>query len=226
MKRRVKIDSSLAVAGVLLTVLFVRYPQVYLTNQTLDNILDFVGIFLILEGTVARMAARGHKKVFSEKSTELVTTGPYQLVRNPMYLGSFLIGLGFVLILWPWWSVPFFIAIFLSRFNRQMDKEEKFLTKTFGQEYEDYCRKVPRFFPSFQNLDVNPRELMNKEELFSTKEKFGLLTWPLLALALETFEDVSIFGITDLHQTVVVFLSAVLVYAMGFIIMHKTVDRD
>ncbi len=226
MKQRVQIDVSLAVFAFCLTFLFVRYPHLYFMNQTWDNVLDFIGLFLILEGTFVRMAARGHKKVFSQRSTQLVTTGPYSFVRNPMYLGSFLMGLGFVLILWPWWSVPLFAWIFLSRFNKQMAKEEVYLNKVFGREYETYCRRVPRFFPTFQNLEHDPRELMNKEELLSTKEKFGLLAWPILAVILETLEEVAVFGISDLRQTIVIFLSAILVYALGFIVVYKVLDTE
>ena len=226
MKRRVQIDVSLVGVAIILTIIFWRLPQAYFTNELCDNIFDFLGLFLILEGTMSRMAARGHKKKFSEQSKQLVTTGPYRLVRNPMYLGSFLIGLGFAFIVWPWWIIPLFVWTFLWRFNKQISKEEDFLSKTFGQEYETYCQNVPPLFPALQNLNFDPRELINKQELLSTKEKFGLIAWPLLAVVFETLQETAIFKISDLRQTIVIFLSAILVYAIGFIIMSKTIEMD
>lgn len=224
MKQRVQIDVSLVVVAIFLTALFSRYPRLYLTNLPLDVLFDFTGIFVILEGTFTRMSARGHKKALSNQSTQLVTTGPYQFTRNPMYLGSFLIGLGFAMILWPWWSIPLFVWIFLTRFNQQIQKEEEFLSETFGGEYEAYCLRAPRFFPSFKTLslrNIDPAELINIKELFSTKEKFGILAWPVSVIVLKTFQEISVFGVSDLSPTIFIFSIAILNYAVCFMAMYK-----
>src|SRR3989344_8541806 len=151
MKKRVQADSAILCFLIILTGFLYLYPQFYSRDLFNDDILDFIGVLVILKGTYVRMAARGHKKSFSKSGHGLVTSGLYQLVRNPMYLGSFLLGSGFILIVWPWWGLLIFAALFYARFNKQIAKEEKLLTGHFGKEYEQYAKKVPRLFPGLRN---------------------------------------------------------------------------
>ena len=218
MKERVRIDSLLAAtAAIFFTAFLYLFPSLFSTSHQLDNALDFLGLIIVLEGNVLRMAARGHKKANSNKSNQLVTRGPYTLVRNPMYLGSFLIGIGFILIAWPWWTLPIFALLFYLRFKKQIVKEEAFLNTAFGNEYKNYCSKTPRFFPSFKILsNAQPREILNGQELMSTKEKWGLIVWPILAVVLESIQETVIFGHTNILQTILIFVSAMVFYAISF----------
>jgi len=80
---------------------------------------------------------------------ELVTVGFYRHVRNPMYLG-FLVGWAG---LWVVFGKAGPAAILLACVAVLgvalfvMAYEEPTLRQTFGEEYEDYCRKVPRWIP-------------------------------------------------------------------------------
>ena len=136
MKKRVKIDSTLLSFFIIMTGFLFTFRNLYPHSPYFDDTLDFFGFMVLLTGTLLRMAARGHKKAHSAKSVKLVTTGPYTLVRNPMYLGSFLMGAGFILMVWPWWSLPVFTWIFYLRFRKQVVQEEKFLGEAFGNEYK------------------------------------------------------------------------------------------
>jgi len=77
----------------------------------------------------------------------LVTEGPYRAVRHPIYLGNFALlvatGLAFSRI------QPLLIAILVFWIGTalRMRKEEKLLREAFGQEFEDYARRVPALFP-------------------------------------------------------------------------------
>jgi len=222
MKKRIKIDSSLLSFIILLTGFLYLFPGLYSSNRVLDNVLDFVGIITILKGVLFRMIARGHKKVHSRKGEALVIDGPYTVVRNPMYLGSFLIGAGFVLIVWPWWTLPIFAWLFYMRFTKQVVKEETLLTELFGKEYKVYCRRIPRVFPTWKIISkMRLKNILNVEEAFSTKEKRGLIGWPLLAILLESFQEMIVFKGTDIGQTVILVVSAMVVFALGIIFLYK-----
>ena len=132
MKSRIKTDTLLLVISIVVMVPIFFIRKLYSTNLFLDNILNVVGIILIFKGNLIRMMARGHKKANSQQGGALVMTGLYSIVRNPMYLGSFLVGAGFIFLLWPFWVFFFFALVFYLRFNRQMLQEEALLTRNFG----------------------------------------------------------------------------------------------
>ncbi len=81
---------------------------------------------------------------FSE-ATALVTSGAFRFSRNPMYLGLTLALLGAALVAGSAGSLlaaPVFMLIIESRFIRD---EERMLREVFGEEYEDYRRRVRRW---------------------------------------------------------------------------------
>ena len=224
MKQRVKIDRLLAATtAICFTAVLYLFPRLFVTIPGVDNLIVLIGLIIALDGNVLRMAARGHKKARSNKSNYLVTSGPYTLVRNPMYLGSFLIGAGFVLIAWPWWMLPMFTLAFYLRFKKQIAKEEIFLHSTFGNQYKNYCAKVPRFFPALKNpFDSHHRETFDLDELFSTKETWGLLAWPILAILLKSIQEKIILGHTDIPENILIFSGGMAMYAVGFLFLYKT----
>lgn len=223
MKARIKIDTGILLLFVLLTIVFYGIPSLYLENLTTDNILDFFGIIALIKGTYLRMAARGHKRNFSGKGTGLVTTGLYQYLRNPMYLGTFLIGSGFLLLTWPWWTFPIYAVLFYLRFRTQVAKEENHLRELFGKEYEDYCRRVPRVFPRIGPwMRMRFNDAFNWQDLWSTTEKLQLVSIATLALILELLQQKIIFGTYHLQTTVLIFSCAVGTFALGLWYCYRT----
>ena len=78
----------------------------------------------------------------------LVADGPFRYVRNPLYLGTFLmsVGLGFLA------SLTGFIILVVPaaiRILRLIGREESELTREQGAKYSEYCERVPRLLPSF-----------------------------------------------------------------------------
>lgn len=190
MKPRIKIDTTILFAMILLTGILFQFPGLYPKNFILDVVLGFLGLAAVLTGMVLRMSARAYKKARSENGHGLVTGGPYSLVRNPMYLGSFLVGSGFVLVVWPWYLWPIFAILFFRRFNIQICKEENHLQELFGKSYEDYMRQVPRFFPRERDLGrLNWNEIFPAQEIWGTKEKYGLIWGPFLVVILELVQQ-------------------------------------
>ncbi len=227
MKSRIKIDSAILSFIIILTGLLYWFPQLYSLNRGIDNVLDFLGLIVVLSGNFLRMASRGHKKAHSMQGQGLVKTGPYALVRNPMYLGSFMMGCGFVLIVWPWWSLTVFGVLFYLRFRRQVKNEERHLRDIFGASFETYVQKVPLAYPRLADLKkAKMSEVFPPGEIWDTKERRGVFTWPLLAVILETFQEKIVFGFTNLGQTISIFFLAGLAFAcvVRFLYHYKKIN--
>lgn len=77
---------------------------------------------------------------------KLVRTGPYQIVRNPIYTGILVAFVGTALVIGEYWAV---IAIFivLPAFLVKIWMEEKFLLEEFGEEYIQYKKEVKMLIP-------------------------------------------------------------------------------
>jgi protein-S-isoprenylcysteine O-methyltransferase Ste14 len=79
---------------------------------------------------------------------QLVTRGPYAIVRHPMYTGIFLAALGSLLIYCTWTTLLF--ACFSPALAVRARREETALAAEFGEQWADYCRRVPPFFPRWR----------------------------------------------------------------------------
>lgn len=79
---------------------------------------------------------------------ELVTSGPFARVRNPLYLGNFVLTYGVVVLSKVEWLVWAFPVVFFLQYSAIVAWEERVLSGTFGTEYEDYRREVPAWLPS------------------------------------------------------------------------------
>jgi len=101
-----------------------------------------LGLILILPGLAIRALASGHVR----KNEALATSGPYAYTRNPLYLGSLLMGMGFAVAARSWWVGVLLLAMFFAIYIPVIRDEEKFLRQKFP-EFEDYARQVPRMFP-------------------------------------------------------------------------------
>ena len=100
------------------------------------------GSFAVL-GLLIRGWSSGHIR----KNQELAVSGPYAFTRNPLYLGSFILGLGFTIASGVWWLGLLFIALFLGIYLPVMRVEAEDLKAIFGKQYLEYARQVPLFFP-------------------------------------------------------------------------------
>ncbi len=100
-----------------------------------------------------------------DKKKELAATGPYALVRNPMYLGRHFLILGVLMLTGkPWILLPYTVLYYFYMVNR-VRREEPVLREIFGEEYERYCAAVPRFLPTPVPYRGNP-VLSFRTELF------------------------------------------------------------
>jgi len=84
---------------------------------------------------------------------ELVTRGPFAIVRHPMYLGLLLTALGGLLLYQTWTMLVFsLLAPFMLR---RAGREERVLAAVFGEQWQDYCSRVPAFLPKVWRKNAN-----------------------------------------------------------------------
>jgi protein-S-isoprenylcysteine O-methyltransferase Ste14 len=161
-----------------------------------EMILEVLGFALILLGQIIRVSARGYKSEHSQDSHALIQGGPYQVVRNPMYLGIFLIGLGVVLAVFRWWAIGVFIIVFIIRYILLIFQEENKLKSMFPQAYPEYCREVPRIIPSL--LSFYKRDICVYLPLkisWFHREIGSIFTLLLLVLLVGAWKDIVQAGI-------------------------------
>lgn len=122
-------------------------------EHTAHVVLRFAGLGLALLGLAMRVWSMGYLL----KKAELATAGPYGRTRNPLYVGTWLIGCGLALLAaWPFnvvllavYNVMFFLV-----YRAQIAIEEEMLGSIFREPYAEYMRNVPRFFPRLKAWHV------------------------------------------------------------------------
>lgn len=145
-------DHIPGVLGVIaLIVLIFFHPDLAEGLVWLQWTLAGLSIALIVMGEGMRIWSVGYSGTTTRskklKAKALATDGPYAVTRNPIYVGNFLLGLGYVLIPRVGWLVVAYVIAFAIQYSLIVSIEEDFLEMTFGQDYVDYKRRVRRFFP-------------------------------------------------------------------------------
>ena len=102
-----------------------------------------VGISIAAIGVLIRAWACGHLR----KSSELDISGPYAYTRNPLYLGTFIIALGFGVASGSWWLFLLVAAFVGSIYFPVLNVEASVLEQRLGEEYREYAANVPQLIP-------------------------------------------------------------------------------
>ena len=227
MKRRLKINGFIIFLAISCLAFF---PTVFLRSaqQAYENeFAEIFGIALILLGQILRASSRGYKSEYSQNGHSLIQNGPYILVRNPMYLGILLIGLGMVLVLFNWWAVVVFLCIFIWRYLFLTFKEEKKLLAMFPQGYRDYQQRVPRLLPSpALLLQKDIAEYLPLKLTWLKKEIGSILTVLLLVLFLGGWQDVQRDGIKAYLKGAISFLSVIILFIFLLIYLIRCTNNQ
>jgi len=112
-----------------------------LAKPTRPALLAGAGVSLL--GLAIRAWAAGYIR----KNAELAVFGPYAFTRNPLYFGSFLMGLGFTIASGQMVLGLLFVALFVGIYLPVMGVEASTLAELFPTDYAMYKRSVPLFFP-------------------------------------------------------------------------------
>ncbi len=115
---------------------------------------DFACFAVAGAGILVRIAVAGYapagtsgRNTRRQVARALNTTGAYSIVRHPLYVGNFLIGLGWVAFPGNGWLVFVYCLSFWLYYERIMLREEAFLRKEFGEEFVAWANRTPAFIP-------------------------------------------------------------------------------
>jgi len=111
-------------------------------------LLSFGGILLLVL-THRALGIHWSTTLQFKEGHSLITTGPYSLIRHPMYtsLSIIFIGLAIVASFWPLWILILLMTIF---FFRIVKREEDMMIDEFGDEYVSYIERTGRYFPKLR----------------------------------------------------------------------------
>src|SRR5689334_25365405 len=143
-----------------------------------------IGACVSLIGLAIRAWAAGHIR----KNAQLAISGPYAFTRNPLYFGSFLLGLGFTIAAGQLVLGLLFVALFVGIYLPVMRVEASTLAELFGNDYDVYKRSVPLFFPRLTPWhEVDSRPVKFDSSLYFRYREYraalGLvIAWSLLLI--------------------------------------------
>ena len=136
-----------------------------------------IGAVIASIGVAIRASAAG----FVKKNRELTTTGPYAYTRNPLYLGSLIIAVGFGIASRNWWVAVVIVVLFLAIYLPVIRSEEEFLRSEFPG-FDEYCTKVPRLIPKLRASGVTAKAEFSKE-LYLRHREYNAIIGAVLMLA-------------------------------------------
>lgn len=104
-----------------------------------------IGLCLCLYAQV-KMGQSWRVGIDENIKTDLITTGLYKIIRNPTYLGLFILNIGLWLI-WPTWTIFILNVLFIYTLEILVRCEEDYLEKVYGEEYIEYKDRTKRYIP-------------------------------------------------------------------------------
>jgi protein-S-isoprenylcysteine O-methyltransferase Ste14 len=145
--------------------------------------LTVLGFAFVASGELLRIWAVHHIGVISRtRSTRLgplVQTGPFALVRNPLYLGNVILWIGFATSAGLLWLIPVFVVVLGLEYHAIVQWEEQLLELRRGNEYAAYATRVPRWVPSLRN---DPSVKTGSREVASWRDTFFSERGTLIAI--------------------------------------------
>jgi len=133
--------------GVVVLLLLVFTGHSFSQQSLIDLVLELSGLFLLSICSLGRLWALMY--ISGNKRRELITDGPYSIVRHPLYVFSLIGALGIGLASENLLVLGLIVVFYLLYYPFTVLAEEKKLTNKFGGAYLEYMKRTPRFLPKF-----------------------------------------------------------------------------
>jgi protein-S-isoprenylcysteine O-methyltransferase Ste14 len=147
-----------------------------------------IGVGITIVGELIRLWGVYHigaiSRTRSERLGPLIATGPFALLRNPLYVGNIALWVGFALIARLIWLAPVILVLLALEYHAIVRWEETLLDSRLGQTYRDYAARVPRWLPTFRRNDRGERGFRRQPEGFSWRATLFSERGTFVAMAL------------------------------------------
>jgi protein-S-isoprenylcysteine O-methyltransferase Ste14 len=145
------------------------------------------GIAITIVGELIRLWGVHHigaiSRTRSERLGPLVASGPFALLRNPLYVGNIALWVGFALTARLVWLAPVVLVLLGLEYHAIVRWEETLLESRLGQAYRDYAARVPRWVPVLFNRG-DRTERRDEQRVFSLRDTFFSERGTFVAMAL------------------------------------------
>jgi len=160
--------------GFLFGIIFLLFSRPTVMLMVIGGVVAVVGLLI-------RAWSSGHIR----KNKQLAVSGPYAFTRNPLYFGSFLLGVGFSIASGVWWIALLFTVVYLGIYLPVMSVEADELADIFGEKYREYADRVSLFFPWFSTYKSADKKF--EFELYLKYREYqaslgAIFAWIVLAL--------------------------------------------
>jgi protein-S-isoprenylcysteine O-methyltransferase Ste14 len=118
--------------------------------ETLCLAISLAGLAIRIATVGCAPAGTSGRNAQAQRAATLNVTGMYSVVRNPLYLGNFLMLLGLLLLGKAWWLAPLGGLLFALHYERIVCAEERFLEERFGERYRAWAARTPAFLPDLR----------------------------------------------------------------------------
>ena len=144
------------------------------------------GAGTVAAGEAVRLWAVRHIGVISRTRSDrlgpLVRSGPFGLVRNPLYIGNLLLWIGFAISAGLLWFVPVILVVFGAEYHAIIRWEEGHLEERLGESYRTYKAEVGRWLPGKSQVTSRKSQVVASTQAFSWGETFFSERGTLIAI--------------------------------------------
>ncbi len=149
--------------GLVIIFLLIFTTHSFSRESFADVFSEMSGLFLLSICSLGRLWALMY--ISGNKKRELITEGPYSMVRHPLYFFSFIGAVGIGLASENLLILAMIVIFYVLYYPFTILAEERKLTIKFGEAYVEYMRRTPRFLPRFSQLK-EPQEYQVKAKSF------------------------------------------------------------
>lgn len=182
----------LRTAAVVLALALLFTRRRWTESPALEELLETSGLLLAVVGTFIRTYAALF--IYGRKTTSLVTVGPYSVVRNPLYVGSFVAAVGLAIRSGSVTVLGAVAILFMAYYPVVIENEEARLRSLHKDKFEKYSRQTPALLPQFRLFREPDYAVVNTRKLkWAYLEGLGFISGVIGLSLIEVLQDLGIF---------------------------------